>query len=36
VVLEDIAGNTVTRPFDRDLLTPEWRAQKLQLEFEPR
>jgi hypothetical protein len=34
--LEDVAGNTVTRPFDRDLLTPEWRAQKLQLDFEPR
>jgi hypothetical protein len=34
--LEDVAGNTPSRPFDLDLLTPMWRAQKMQLEFEPR
>lgn len=34
--LEDVAGNTPSRPFDMDLLTPKLRAQKLQLEFEPR
>jgi hypothetical protein len=31
--LEDVAGNTPTRPFDMNLLTPRWPAQKLQLEF---
>jgi hypothetical protein len=34
--LEDVAGNTPARPFDMDLRTPKRRAQKLQLEFEPR
>ena len=34
--LEDVAGNTPSRPFDMDLLTPRRRAQKLQLDFEPR
>lgn len=34
--LEDIAGNTPSRPFDVNLLTPNWPAQKLQFEFEPR
>jgi len=34
--LEDVAGNTPSRPFDMDLLTPMRRAQKLQFEFEPR
>ncbi len=34
--LEDVAGNTPSRPFDLDLLTPIGRAQKLRLEFEPR
>jgi len=34
--LEDVAGNTPSRPFDMDLLTPTRPAQKLQLEFEPR
>jgi hypothetical protein len=34
--LEDVAGNTPSRPFDLDLLTPVWRSQKLQLEFEAR
>jgi len=34
--LEDVAGNTPARPFDLDLLTPLWRAQKLQIDFEPR
>lgn len=34
--LEDVAGNTPSRPFDMDLLTPRQRAQKLQFEFEPR
>ena len=34
--LEDVAGNTPSRPFDMDLLTPRWPAQKLHIEFEPR
>jgi hypothetical protein len=34
--LEDVAGNTPSRPFDLDLLTPRRPAQKLQFEFEPR
>ena len=34
--LEDVAGNTPSRPFDMDLLTPRRPAQKLSLEFEPR
>lgn len=34
--LEDVAGNTPSRPFDVNLLTPTWPAQKLQFEFEPR
>jgi hypothetical protein len=34
--LEDVAGNTPMRPFDRNLLTPRRPAQKLQLEFTPR
>jgi hypothetical protein len=34
--LEDVAGNTPSRPFDMNALTPRWPAQKLQLEFEPR
>jgi hypothetical protein len=34
--LEDVAGNTPSRPFDMDLLTPQRPAQKLQIEFEPR
>jgi hypothetical protein len=34
--LEDVAGNTPSRPFDVNLLTPRWPAQKLQFEFEPR
>jgi len=34
--LEDVAGNTPSRPFDMDLLTPKRRPQKLQFEFEPR
>lgn len=34
--LEDVAGNTPSRPFDMDLLTPKRRAQKLQLEFQTR
>jgi hypothetical protein len=34
--LEDVAGNTPLRPFDMDLLTPQWRAQNLRLDFEPR
>jgi hypothetical protein len=33
--LEDVAGNTPSRPFDMDLLTPRRRAQKLEFEFEP-
>jgi hypothetical protein len=34
--LEDVAGNTPSRPFDMDLLTPRRAPQKLQLDFEPR
>jgi hypothetical protein len=34
--VEDVAGNTPSRPFDMDLLTPTRPAQKLQFEFEPR
>jgi hypothetical protein len=34
--LEDVAGNTPARPFDVNLLTPVWPAQRLHLEFEPR
>ena len=34
--LEDVAGNTPSRPFDMNLLTPIRAAQKLQFEFEPR
>jgi hypothetical protein len=34
--LEDVAGNTPSRPFDMDLLTPRRAPQKLQLEFRPR
>jgi len=34
--LEDVAGNTPSRPFDMDLLTPTRPAQKLHFEFEPR
>lgn len=34
--LEDVAGNTPSRPFDMDLLTPRQRPQKLQFEFAPR
>lgn len=34
--LEDVAGNTPSRPFDVDLLSPRWPAQKLRLEFQPR
>jgi hypothetical protein len=34
--LEDVAGNTPSRPFDLDLLTPRRPAQKLHFEFEPR
>jgi hypothetical protein len=34
--LEDVAGNTPSRPFDMDLLTPARPAQKLHFEFEPR
>jgi hypothetical protein len=34
--LEDVAGNTPSRPFDMDQLAPTPRAQKLQFEFEPR
>ena len=34
--LEDVAGNTPSRPFDVNLLTPRWPAQKLHFEFEPR
>jgi len=34
--LEDVAGNTPSRPFDMDLLTPKLRPQNLQFEFEPR
>ena len=34
--LEDVAGNTPSRPFDLHLLTPRWPAQKLHVEFEPR
>ena len=34
--LEDVAGNTPTRPFDMDLFTARRPAQKLHLEFEPR
>ena len=34
--LEDVAGNTPSRPFDMDLLTPKSPAQTLQFEFEPR
>jgi hypothetical protein len=34
--LEDVAGNTPSRPFDMDLLTPRRSPQKLQLEFEAR
>jgi hypothetical protein len=34
--LEDVAGNTPSRPFDMDLLTPRRVPQKLQLDFEAR
>ncbi len=34
--LEDVAGNTPSRPFDMDRLTPKRRPQKLQFDFEPR
>ena len=34
--LEDVAGNTPARPFDVDLFTPHWPAQKLEFEFLPR
>jgi hypothetical protein len=34
--LEDVAGNTPSRPFDMDLLTPKRQPQKLQFEFAPR
>lgn len=34
--LEDVAGNTPSRPFDVDLLTPALSPQKLDLEFQPR
>ena len=34
--LEDVAGNTPSRPFDMDLLTPTRPAQRLRFEFEPR
>jgi hypothetical protein len=34
--LEDVAGNTPSRPFDMNLLTPRFPAQKLHFEFEPR
>jgi hypothetical protein len=34
--LEDPAGNTPSRPFDLDLLSPRPPAQNLQIEFEPR
>jgi hypothetical protein len=34
--LEDVAGNTPSRPFDMDLLTPARPPQKLQFEFAPR
>jgi hypothetical protein len=34
--LEDVAGNTPSRPFDMNLLTPKRPAQKLHLPFEPR
>jgi hypothetical protein len=33
--LEDVAGNTPSRPFDMDLLTPKRAAQKLHFEFVP-
>lgn len=33
--LEDVAGNTPSRPFDMDLLTAKRPAQKLQIEFGP-
>jgi hypothetical protein len=34
--LEDVAGNTPSRPFDVNLLTPRRPPQKLHFEFEPR
>jgi hypothetical protein len=34
--LEDTAGNTPSRPFDLDLLTPRYPAQKMHFDFEPR
>lgn len=34
--LEDVAGNTPTRPFDMDVLTPRWPAQRLEFDFTPR
>jgi hypothetical protein len=34
--LEDTAGNTPSRPFDLNLLTPRWPSQKMQFEFQPR
>jgi hypothetical protein len=34
--LEDVAGNTPSRPFDMDLLLPAAQAQTLQFEFEVR
>ncbi|MEI7775403.1 MAG: hypothetical protein WCK17_11575 [Verrucomicrobiota bacterium] len=34
--LEDVAGNTPLRPFDRDLLSPKAMEQSLQIYFKPR
>lgn len=34
--LEDVAGNTPERPFDMDILTPRWPAQRLEIDFAPR
>lgn len=34
--LEDVAGNTPSRPFDMDQLAPKLPPQKLQFEFKPR
>lgn len=34
--LEDVAGNTPSRPFDMDLRSPKLPPQKLQIAFEPR
>jgi hypothetical protein len=34
--MEDVAGNTPSRPFDMDLLTPRRPAQRLYFDFQPR